>query len=355
MASPPLLPEFLAYTARHRLIPAGSRVIAAVSGGADSTCLAHLLLAARERLGITLEIAHFNHRLRGRQAERDAAAVEAMARRLGLRFHLGLGDAFTPQQRRSASVQELARDMRLGFLLGLARRRRAIVALGHTGDDQSETMLMRFLAGAGPAGLGGIPPASHGGRLVHPLLFARRAAIESWLAARGVPWRTDPTNRTRRYLRNRLRLDLLPLIAREYNPRIVERLCALARDAAARRRLHRDARGAPARGRRRRTAALRVHPRTARGNAPRRAVARAAAGAARRRAPARRFLEPPRRSAPGPRRRSPVVGPAGRRQLPLRRRGPDSRTRDGRGAGGRPAAGRPEDARPGRPSPAGTP
>jgi tRNA(Ile)-lysidine synthase len=218
----------LAFTARHRLIPSGSRVVAAVSGGADSTCLAHLLLAARERLGITLEIAHFNHRLRGRQAERDAAAVESMARRLGLRFHLGLGDALTAPQRRSASVQELARDMRLGYFLGLARRRRAIVALGHTGDDQSETMVMRFVAGAGPAGLGGIPPASHGGLLVHPLLFARRADIESWLAARGVRWRTDATNRTRRYLRNRLRLDLLPLIAREYNPRIAERLCSLA-------------------------------------------------------------------------------------------------------------------------------
>ncbi len=228
MASPPLLPQFLAYTARHRLIPAGSRVVAAVSGGADSTCLAHLLLAARERLGITLEIAHFNHRLRGRQAERDASAVESMARRLGLRFHLGLGDALTPQMRRSASVQELARDMRIDFLLGLAHRRRAIVALGHTGDDQSETMMMRFIAGAGPAGLGGIPPASRGGRLVHPLLFARRADIETWLAAREVRWRTDRTNRTRRYLRNRVRLDLLPVIAHEYNPRIVERLCTLA-------------------------------------------------------------------------------------------------------------------------------
>ena len=228
MASPPLLPEFLAFAARHRLIPAGARVIASVSGGADSTCLAHLLLAARERLGITLEVAHFNHRLRGRQAERDAAAVEAMARRLGLRFHLGLGDPFTPQMRRSASVQELARNMRLGFLLGLARRRRAIVALGHTADDQSETMLMRFLSGAGPAGLSGISPASHSGRLVHPLLFARRAAIESWLAARKLHWRTDASNRTRHYLRNRVRLDLLPVLAQEYNPRIVERLCTLA-------------------------------------------------------------------------------------------------------------------------------
>jgi tRNA(Ile)-lysidine synthase len=218
----------VAYCGRHRLIPEGARVVAAVSGGADSTCLAHLLLASRGRLGVTLEIAHFNHRLRGRQSDRDASAVEALARRLGLRFHLGLGGPFAPRQRRSASVQELARDARLGFLLALARRRRAVVALGHTGDDQAETMLMRLLAGAGPAGLGGIPPASHDGRLVHPLLFARREAIERWLLERGVPWRTDRTNRTRRYLRNRLRLDLLPVIAREYNPRIVERLCSMA-------------------------------------------------------------------------------------------------------------------------------
>ncbi len=223
-----LLPSTLAYIARHRLIPAGARVVAAVSGGADSTCLAHLLLAARARLDITLEIAHFNHRLRARQSERDAAAVEALAKRHGLRFHLGLGTAFTPARRRAASLQELARDARLDFLLGLAGRRRAIVALGHTADDQSETMMMRFLAGAGPAGLGGIAPASHGGRLVHPLLGARRAAIELWLAGRGVSWRTDRTNRTRRYLRNRIRLDLLPAIVREYNPRIVERLGALA-------------------------------------------------------------------------------------------------------------------------------
>jgi tRNA(Ile)-lysidine synthase len=224
----PLLPGFLAYTARHRLIPEGARVIAAISGGADSTSLLHLLLEARERLGIAVEVAHVNHRLRGRQSDRDAAAVESMAAASGLPFHLRLGEAFTPQQRRADSVQELARGVRIDFLLGLARRRRAIVALGHTADDQAETLLMRFLAGAGPAGLGGIPPASHGGRLVHPLLFARRVAIESWLTERSVGWRTDRTNSTRRYLRNRVRLDLLPVVAREYNPRIVERLGALA-------------------------------------------------------------------------------------------------------------------------------
>jgi tRNA(Ile)-lysidine synthase len=218
----------MAYNSRHHLIPKGARVVAAVSGGADSSCLLHLLLEARGRLGISVEVAHVNHRLRGRQADRDAAAVESEARAVGLRFHLGLGDAFTPQQRRADSVQELARRVRIDFLLGLARRRRAIVALGHTGDDQAETLLMRFLAGAGAAGLGGIPPASHGGRLVHPLLFARRTAIESWLSVRSVRWRTDRTNSARRNLRNRVRLDLLPVVAREYNPRIVERLGALA-------------------------------------------------------------------------------------------------------------------------------
>jgi tRNA(Ile)-lysidine synthase len=203
-------------------------VIVAVSGGADSTCLLHLLLAARARLALTLEVAHFNHGLRGRRSDRDAATVAAMAQRLGLPCHLGRAEPWTPQQRRLASAQEIARAARLGFLLGLARRRRAIVALAHTADDQSETMTMRFVAGAGPAGLGGIPPASHAGRLVHPLLFARRSAIERWLVDRGVAWRTDHTNRTRRYLRNRVRLDLLPVIAREYNPRIVERLGVLA-------------------------------------------------------------------------------------------------------------------------------
>ena len=227
-APPPLLPAFLARLSRQDLIAPGARVIAAVSGGADSTCLLHLLLAARQQRGLTVEVAHFNHRLRGRQAERDAAAVGEVARGHGLRFHLGLGRDFTAAERRDASVQELARGQRLGFFLGLADRRRAVVALGHTADDQAETVLMRLLGGAGPAGLSGIPPASHGGRIVHPLLFARRAAIERWLAASGVRWRTDRSNRSRRYLRNRVRLELLPTIARAYNPRIVDRLCSLA-------------------------------------------------------------------------------------------------------------------------------
>jgi tRNA(Ile)-lysidine synthase len=206
-------------------------VIAAVSGGADSVCLLHLLVAARERLVLTVETAHFNHRLRGRESDRDAAFVEELARRLALPFHPGAARAFTAAERRSASLQELARDQRLGFLLGLARRRRGVVALGHQADDQAETLVMRFLAGAGPAGLAGIPPASHGGALVHPLLGFRRADIERWLGERGIPFRTDRTNRSTRYLRNRVRLRLLPELAREFNPRLVERLGTLAGQA----------------------------------------------------------------------------------------------------------------------------
>lgn len=223
-----LLIKFRKYVARHRLFAPGMRVIAAVSGGADSICLLHLLLAARERLGITVEAAHFNHRLRGRESDRDAAFVRETAARLGIAFHAGVSPVFTAAVRRERSLQELAREARLGFLLDLARRRRAVVALGHHADDQAETMLMRFLAGAGPAALGGIPPASHGGALVHPLLGLRRAEIEAWLAAHGLRYRTDRTNRSPRYLRNRVRRDLLPALLRDYNPRLVERLGALA-------------------------------------------------------------------------------------------------------------------------------
>ncbi|HEY5999707.1 MAG TPA: tRNA lysidine(34) synthetase TilS, partial [bacterium] len=224
-----MLRAFLAHAGRHGLLPPGARVIAALSGGADSTCLLHLLLEARAPLGLQIEVAHVNHRLRGRAAERDAAAVERLARRNGLPFHLGLGRPFTAAERRSASLQELARELRLGFLLRLARRRRARVALAHTADDQAETLLMRMLGGAGPPGLCGIPPASHGGLLVHPLLCARRAEIEAWLAERGLRWRTDRSNRSPRYLRNRVRHELLPLIARDYNPAIVGHLDRLAR------------------------------------------------------------------------------------------------------------------------------
>lgn len=223
-----LAARFVAFIRRHRLFAPGARVIAAVSGGVDSMCLLHLLLAVRERLVLEVEVAHFNHRLRGRHSTRDAAFVREAAARSGLAFHLGVARPFTAAERRGRSLQELARAARLGFLLGLARTRRAVVALGHQADDQAETLLMRFLAGAGPAALGGIPPASHGGALVHPLLGIRRAEIEAWLTARTLAHRTDHTNRSTRYLRNRVRLRLLPALTREYNPRLVERLGSLA-------------------------------------------------------------------------------------------------------------------------------
>jgi len=208
------------------MISRGEKVLVAVSGGADSVCLLHLFLEARRSLGLRLAVAHFDHGLRGASSRADASFVRKLAARHRLAFYQGRssgrGDG-------GEGLQEAARRERLDFLLRTARRRRCHrVALAHNAGDQAETMLMRFLAGAGPAGLGGIPPLSHGETIIHPLLEITRADIESYLESRGISWRQDPSNEKPVYLRNRLRLKLLPQLARRYNPRIVAHLGELA-------------------------------------------------------------------------------------------------------------------------------
>lgn len=207
----------------------GEKVLLSLSGGGDSTALLHLFLEVREELGFKLAAAHYNHGLRGNSSLADETFVRNLASRHGLPFSCGRASApgTLPSSRRS--LQETARDDRLSWLLLTARRRRCSrVALGHTADDQAETVLMRFIGGTGPPGLGGISAASHDGMIIHPMLDIRKDSAESWLRGRKIPFRRDPSNRSTRYLRNRLRLELLPLLLKDYNPRLVERLCELS-------------------------------------------------------------------------------------------------------------------------------
>lgn len=215
--------------ASHRMVTRGERVLLAVSGGADSVCLLRLFLEIRKEAGLRLSVAHYNHRLREDASEEDASFVCDLASRSRLPFHLGTAPEGGTSPSGGESLQVAAREARLSFLLATARKFRCRrIALGHTADDQAETMMMRFLCRGGPAGLGGIPPVSHRRKVIHPLLGIRRREIESWLLASAVPYRQDRSNSSSHYLRNRLRRDLLPILIRDFNPRLLERLSGMA-------------------------------------------------------------------------------------------------------------------------------
>jgi len=201
------------------MIPEGSRIGVAVSGGADSVCLLEVL---RELASGRLTVLHLDHQLRGEESKTDADFVAAMAERLGMPFvsrraELGAGN-----------LEEEARRARLEFfreavLTGLVAR----VATGHTRSDQAETVLFRFLRGAADAGLAGIRPVTTDG-LIRPLIEVERRDVEAFLRGRGISWREDSTNASPRFARNRIRHELLPLLEREWNPAIVETLARTA-------------------------------------------------------------------------------------------------------------------------------
>jgi tRNA(Ile)-lysidine synthase len=204
---------------RYNMMPAGCRVVVAVSGGADSVCLLHVL---RELNATISGIAHFNHKLRGEASEEDERFVAAMAGRFGIAFFRSearvdlAGDNLEQAGRRArrSFFQTLIRD-------GVCDR----VALGHTRDDQAETVLFRVLRGSGLTGLAGIHPVSEG--LIRPLIGVRRSQVEDFLRSRNVTWREDATNRETRFARNRIRHELMPQLAKDWNPQIVEALANL--------------------------------------------------------------------------------------------------------------------------------
>lgn len=214
---------------RHRMLAEGETVVVGVSGGPDSTALLHLLAELRTRLRLSLHVAHFNHRLRPGAGD-DAAFVAEMSRALGVSYHEGAGETRALAARLHLSVEDAARRLRYEFFTSVARNVGAqAVATGHTRDDQAETVLMRLVRGSGLRGLAGIPPVRmlDGLRVIRPLLEVRRVELEAYLAAGGVTWREDPTNRDPAILRNRIRMVVLPAIE-GYNPDIGDTLARLA-------------------------------------------------------------------------------------------------------------------------------
>ncbi len=212
---------------RHRMLTPGEMVVIAVSGGVDSMVLMRVLLALRDLYGVSLHVAHLNHGLRGAESTDAAEFVRARCRQHGVPATIWAIDGATLRGRRGGSVQDAARDARYRFLDRVADEEGATkIAMAHHRDDQAETVLMNLLRGSGTSGLGAIPPVR--GRIIRPLIECPRDGIERYALSDGVCYVDDPSNRLLSYRRNQIRLELLPELAKRYNPRVAEALASAA-------------------------------------------------------------------------------------------------------------------------------
>lgn len=224
----PLARRVLRTIRRHELLPRDCRVVAGVSGGSDSVALLHLLLELQEAAGFRVAgVAHVHHGLRGDAADRDAEFCRSVAAARGLPFHLEQVDVRGFARAERASLEDAARRLRAE---ALARAAAALscdrVAVGHTRDDQAETVLLKLLRGAGTRGLRGIHPRV--GATVRPLLEVGRDELRGWLLDRGVPFVEDETNADVRFRRNAVRHRVMPVLVDLFGPSVAG---ALARQA----------------------------------------------------------------------------------------------------------------------------
>ena len=218
------------------LISGGEKVLVAVSGGPDSVCMLNMLNNLKQILDIQLHIAHLDHGLRGDESGADAAYVGSVAASLGIPAIIEKKDVVDWQKTRKTSLEEAAREVRYRFLESAARQTGAKrVAVGHTRDDQVETTLMHFIRGSGIQGLRGLKaaaPIPYGDRedgiwVVRPLLEVTRQETAAYCIGHNLNPRRDTSNDQVRFLRNRIRLELIPLL-RQYNTDIDSALLRLA-------------------------------------------------------------------------------------------------------------------------------
>lgn len=232
-----LTQRIISFIQKHNLFVSGDKLVVAVSGGADSVCLLHILVECRTRLGVELHVAHLNHQLRGAESDADAEYVLGLARRLGVPATVERRDVADYCTARGLSLEEAAREVRYSFLAEIAREMgTSKVVVGHTRDDRVETVLLHLLRGTGIAGLSGLQPRSvlrcgeqHGGRLeiVRPLLEVTKQETWDYCRKHGLEPCSDSSNVEPIFLRNRIRLELLPLL-RSYNRSIDTALLRLA-------------------------------------------------------------------------------------------------------------------------------
>ena len=203
---------------RYDMLPKGSRVLCAVSGGADSMALLHWMKQNEEKLEITVLAAHFEHGIRGEESLRDQRFVESFCRERDIPVFTGRGDVPVYASENGLGLEEAARDLRYAFLEEAAEQNHCDrIATAHNADDNAETVLLNLIRGAGTAGLSGIPPVR--GIIVRPLLSTTREEIEQYLESNGIPHVEDSSNGTDACSRNLLRHHVMPVL-KEINPAV---------------------------------------------------------------------------------------------------------------------------------------
>jgi tRNA(Ile)-lysidine synthase len=214
----------------YQMFQPGDKVLVAVSGGPDSVAMLHALHTYSQELCITLHIAHFNHSLRGNESDEDESFVSELACALKLPITVEHGDVKAFQRDAKLSLEEAARELRYNFLHKCALETHSNkIAVGHTADDRVETVLLNVLRGTGIEGLAAMRSVS--GCIVRPLIETWRAEILEYLQINNLSYRLDSSNLDTSYTRNRIRLELMPLLEREYNTQTKAALLRLAKVA----------------------------------------------------------------------------------------------------------------------------
>lgn len=209
----------------HSLLSQGESFVLGISGGPDSVCLAHILAMLREKYAFSLHIVHINYRLRGKESDRDEQSVRELGKMLDIPVSV-----FRPRAPKNPSENTM-RDIRYERFESVRKRLKYdTVAVGHNQNDQAETLLLHLLRGCGLRGMTGMRPKN--GRVIRPLLGISRKDILTYLKTRGIPYRMDKTNTQPIYARNAVRLRLLPYLAKNFQPKIVEILARSAESIA---------------------------------------------------------------------------------------------------------------------------
>ena len=230
--------KVLRFIKERRLVLPWQKLVVAVSGGPDSVCLLHILWKLRQELDIELHIAHLNHQLRGAESDADADYVAGLASKLGIPATIASRDVKAYRAQHHISLEEAAREVRYTFLAGIAAEMGVErVAVGHNASDHIETILMHLIRGSGTRGLRGLLPVNvwqHGKEkltIIRPLLELTREETVAYCRRHRLQPRTDSSNLSPELFRNRVRLELLPLLRRD-NPQVDEALQRTAHLAA---------------------------------------------------------------------------------------------------------------------------